>query len=99
MHLAVLSVTLIVIILPLIGGCYNDPCVNGTCHFDLGRGVDFYECMCLVGFTGVNCDTPINYCANNPCKNDGWCTNSQTGPVCECLQGFVGKVEIMLCSY
>jgi len=80
----------------LLGGCYSDPCMNGgECVSDLDLGETAYECRCPVGFTGVNCETQIDYCASadgNPCLNEGWCTSTLTGPVCDCLQGFTGKI-------
>lgn len=28
-----------------------------------------YECICVTGTKGVNCETNINECDSNPCKN------------------------------
>ena len=63
---------------------------GGQCISDISIGTTAYQCRCPVGFTGMNCEMPIDYCASTPCQNGGWCTNNQTGPVCECLQGFIG---------
>ena len=38
--------------------------------------VNGYECTCVVGFTGTNCETNINDCEGNPCIN-GTCVVSQ----------------------
>ena len=33
----------------------------------------------------------INYCANNPCNNDGICTNQCPGFQCQCQPCFTGE--------
>ena len=38
--------------------------------------VNGYECTCVVGFTGTNCETNINDCEGDPCVN-GDCVVSQ----------------------
>ena len=63
---------------------------GGDCQ-TVGVSVDAYQCRCPVAFTGVNCETQIDYCASDPCHNGGWCNNTLSGPVCDCLQGFTGK--------
>ena len=68
---------------------------GGECVSDIDLGENVHKCMCPVGFTGVNCETQIDYCASargNPCLNEGWCTSTLTGHVCDCLQGFTGKI-------
>ena len=74
------------------GGCYNDPCLNGgLCNEVLDDNNPLaYRCSCPMGFTGVNCESTINYCASRPCKNSGWCTSMTTGFTCTCLQGYTG---------
>ncbi|XP_065898737.1 fibropellin-1-like [Dysidea avara] len=75
-----------------VGGCYSDPCMNGgICIATNTIDLEQYECRCPLGYTGVNCEMQIDYCAiNDPCQNGGWCINALTEPLCECLQGFVG---------
>lgn len=55
-----------------------------------------YRCSCPFGFTGRNCETPIDFCANNPCMNRGWCTSGPTTFICNCLQGFTGMVTVFV---
>ena len=75
--------------------------MNGDCLSDLSRGIDFYQCLCPVGwFTGVNCEIKIDHCApSNPCQNGGWCNSTLDGAVCDCLQGFTGKIIAILLKY
>ena len=56
----------------------------------IGLSVDQYQCSCPVGFTGVNCQTEIDYCSDEPCRYEGWCTSYRTGYTCTCLHGFTG---------
>ena len=32
-----------------------------------------YTCRCEIGYTGDDCETEINECANSPCENGGSC--------------------------
>ena len=38
-----------------------DDCVNVTCHNDgsCSDGVNIYSCICLAGYTGLNCETGL----------------------------------------
>lgn len=42
-----------------------------TCHFCYFR----YECVCVPGITGKNCETNINECDSNPCSKYGTCND------------------------
>ncbi len=66
--------------------------MNGGICNTVGLSVDQYWCACSVVFTGVNCEVEIDHCENEPCKNEGWCTSSPSGPSCVCLQGFTGML-------
>ncbi|KAK2141670.1 hypothetical protein LSH36_1059g02002 [Paralvinella palmiformis] len=67
--------------------CISMPCQNnGTC-MDLVNG---YNCTCLNGFTGDNCQTAISYCSGIICQNNGVCAADVDGYHCLCMSGFVG---------
>lgn len=42
---------------------------NGSCvpHLNRPRGSGYYECDCVPGFTGENCDINIDDCQSYPC--------------------------------
>lgn len=68
------------------GPCSDEPCLNdGTCSTD---GVTF-TCACARGFSGDTCDTNIDECSPNPCKN-GSCTDGIGSFTCTCFDGFSG---------
>ena len=46
--------------------CKSSPCINGASCVDLE---DFYECQCVPGYTGRNCEIDINECEDQPCLN------------------------------
>ena len=72
--------------------CEASPCRNGGTCID---GDNAYECNCRNGFMGLNCENPIDYCANqNPCQNGGKCLSiSETAStLCDCPDGFFGDV-------
>ena len=42
-----------------VNECFDDPCRNGgTCN-DL---LNMYQCECVIGFAGVNCEEGQYYC-------------------------------------
>ncbi|XP_050067896.1 protein crumbs isoform X4 [Anopheles maculipalpis] len=49
-----------------------------------------YECICVPGTMGTNCETNINECESNPCKNGG-CVDGVGNYTCECDPGFEGS--------
>jgi len=48
-----------------------------------------YECVCVEGVTGENCEININECESNPCQY-GTCNDKIGGYVCECEDGYEG---------
>ena len=63
-----------------------NPCQNGgTC----ADGINSYNCTCVIGFIGVNCDT-ISNCEPNPCQNGGTCYESNDDYNCTCPECFTG---------
>ena len=63
--------------------CDSLPCQhNGSC--ENGPDSDTYECTCTYPWTGVNCDTEINFCANGTeCQNGGTCLSTSDGFICQ----------------
>ncbi|XP_026828708.1 protein crumbs isoform X3 [Ooceraea biroi] len=48
-----------------------------------------YECLCVQGVTGKNCEVNINECDSNPC-GPGTCMDRIGGYTCECNEGYEG---------
>ncbi|KAM9792195.1 LOW QUALITY PROTEIN: slit homolog 1 protein-like [Neosynchiropus ocellatus] len=70
--------------------CVSSPCQNqGTCH---PHHTEPYVCSCTPGYTGRNCEDPLDACVSNPCTNGGTClSDEQTrGFSCACAFGFHG---------
>ena len=42
------------------------------------------------GYTGTYCETDIDECASNPCRNNGICVDKINGYHCTCVNGFTG---------
>lgn len=62
--------------------CSSSPCTNGATCVSAGSG---YQCNCVPGYVGTNCETELDVCASQPCLNGGTC--NQTAPdqyVCLC---------------
>uniref|UniRef100_A0A1I8PY45 Protein crumbs n=1 Tax=Stomoxys calcitrans TaxID=35570 RepID=A0A1I8PY45_STOCA len=49
-----------------------------------------YECVCVPGIVGKNCETNINECENNRCGKHGTCNDGIGTYTCECDPGFEG---------
>jgi hypothetical protein len=47
-------------------------------------------CICVSGYSGDICQTNIDECASQPCKNGGTCTDSVNGFTCICVAGYIG---------
>ncbi|XP_053372837.1 uncharacterized protein LOC123559410 [Mercenaria mercenaria] len=67
--------------------CESFPCGNGTCSVSNGSAA----CLCKPGYTGLNCDTNINECDSNPCKNGATCVDGINNYTCTCPAGFEGR--------
>jgi hypothetical protein len=46
--------------------------------------------MCNPGYVGETCEKLINYCAKNPCLNEGTCVNNANGFFCKCKNEWTG---------
>ncbi|KAF5279548.1 hypothetical protein FQR65_LT03370 [Abscondita terminalis] len=60
---------------------------NRSFHYSDAAG---YECLCLMGVTGRNCEININECESSPCLT-GSCVDKIGGYICECDEGFEGE--------
>ncbi|XP_034938584.1 cubilin [Chelonus insularis] len=71
------------------GPCTSNPCVHGTC---VPHGQHFI-CRCEAEYTGTTCNTHVNPCSPNPCKNNGICTASGLKTaICECTAAYTGRL-------
>lgn len=70
--------------------CEKSPCLNnGTCRVSPNSKV--YECECLDGFQGKNCEIDFNDCESTPCQNNGRCFDEAGGFTCDCKEtGYTG---------
>ncbi|XP_048248760.1 uncharacterized protein LOC124126022 isoform X2 [Haliotis rufescens] len=81
--------------------CSEDPCKNGgTCN---SWGDVRYQCTCRPGFTGVNCETDVDECEQNPdgCLYGGRCVDGSDSYSCSCKPGFGDdhcQNEAILCT-
>ena len=48
-------------------------------------------CHCQPGFTGTHCESNIDDCAGNPCRNAGTCVDGVNGFTCKCTLGYTSK--------
>ena len=74
-------------------------CLNGgTCvaYSASERWCNSYQasagvcCQCVTGYTGNKCETEINECVSNPCRNGATCVNLVNAYKCNCANGFTG---------
>ncbi|XP_064212839.1 basement membrane-specific heparan sulfate proteoglycan core protein [Tribolium castaneum] len=71
-------------------GCSSNPCKNGGQCYPLSP-MD-YNCNCLSGFSGKDCEIEMNICEQKiPCQNGGTCSGNATGYECSCPLLFSGK--------
>ena len=50
-----------------------------------------YKCKCPRGFYGPRCQSDVNECASDPCRNGGVCENGFNEFICKCKDGYEGK--------
>lgn len=83
-----------------------DACVKPKCLApricNATPGLLEYECICMPGFTGIDCNININECESNPCKDPLFeCVDSVNGYTCKCQTGLNGEgcqTESPVCS-
>lgn len=76
--------------------CNSNPCLYGGTCIQNPAYLNGYQCQCLVGFIGTNCEQRqmINLCNSNSCYNGGTCQTQSQQPgqftvVCFCPPGYV----------
>ncbi|KAL2090378.1 hypothetical protein ACEWY4_015066 [Coilia grayii] len=70
--------------------------LSSTLHSPEGE----FGCVCPPGFTGPRCETAVDHCTPNPCRNRAICRRGMHGPACFCVPGFQGalcEVEVDEC--
>ena len=70
-----------------INECASNPCQNGGTCVD---GINWYFCICDLGFAGDNCETDIDDCVSSPCQNGGTCNDGINSFSCDCVPGYTG---------
>ncbi|CAO2625213.1 Delta and Notch-like epidermal growth factor-related receptor, partial [Lemmus lemmus] len=72
--------------------CQRKPCQNEASCIDANEKQDGsnFTCLCLPGYTGELCQTKIDYCVLDPCRNGATCVSSVSGFTCQCLEGYFG---------
>lgn len=76
---------------PKFGICLTFPCRNGgECHDD-ATSANGFMCACKPGYTGIMCEQIIDFCASNPCQNDGKCMSYAGGYTCICKNNVIDE--------
>ncbi|XP_053390839.1 protein eyes shut homolog, partial [Mercenaria mercenaria] len=71
------------------GPCQKLHCLNGgSCIANLAINP---ICHCLAEYTGLVCETDIDDCSTNPCKNDATCVDKVNNYTCNCVTGYTGR--------
>ncbi|XP_014671305.1 PREDICTED: sushi, von Willebrand factor type A, EGF and pentraxin domain-containing protein 1-like [Priapulus caudatus] len=65
------------------------PCKNGASCVDLPGN---YQCSCITGFTGLQCEINTDDCGPDLCENNGTCVDGVDAYSCDCAPGFSGDI-------
>ena len=77
-------------------GVNTHECLNGGTCVDVGgftaSALKGYTCDCAAttDWEGLYCQTKIDDCDSNPCKNGGACTDGNRSYTCACAAGYSG---------
>ncbi|XP_032336309.1 delta and Notch-like epidermal growth factor-related receptor isoform X2 [Camelus ferus] len=72
--------------------CQGRPCLNNASCVDAIEKQDGrnFTCVCLAGYTGELCQSKIDYCILDPCRNGATCISNLSGFTCQCPEGYHG---------
>ncbi|XP_074220543.1 delta and Notch-like epidermal growth factor-related receptor isoform X1 [Camelus bactrianus] len=72
--------------------CQGRPCLNNASCVDAIEKQDGrnFTCVCLAGYTGELCQSKIDYCILDPCRNGATCISNLSGFTCQCPEGYLG---------
>jgi hypothetical protein len=54
--------------------------------------ISSFQCSCVVGFTGKDCQININDCQHQPCQHSGVCVDGVNSFACLCKAGYSGTL-------
>ncbi|XP_064633441.1 delta-like protein A isoform X2 [Lineus longissimus] len=63
----------------------DDESGHFKCNIETG------EKICIAGWTGEDCNIPIDECGSSPCLNGGLCEDKHNSYHCICPRGFLGN--------
>ena len=71
-------------------GCAGMPCLHGGICFESQQDSSKYQCLCMSGWEGRNCEENIDECQSQPCENNSTCVDLVAGYECQCPPGYGG---------
>ncbi|CAH2246535.1 delta and Notch-like epidermal growth factor-related receptor [Pelobates cultripes] len=67
------------------------PTLSSAIYIDKRRQGDSDSCLKLTGYTGDLCESLLDHCSPQPCRNGATCVTSLNGFSCQCPEGFLGS--------